>query len=209
MNKKKTILTAIVILLVIFVGGMLAYFTDTEVRTNVFTIGNVNIELNETGWTNSSGTNYTREEANNITPNKQVAKNPTIKNIGTSGAGNDAYVFLKVQVPYANVTVNGTKANQDIYTLDSLDTTHWTELTISGVTGNGTHVYAYGTSTTMSALSYNTSTEALFTSVTLKNLDDVSELGSISPNITVTAYGIQTTDLGTTSPSAIFALFND
>ena len=209
MSRKKSILTAVVLLLVILVGGMLAYFTDTEVRTNVFTIGDVKITLNEAGWTNTTGTNYTRTEANNIAPGKTVAKNPTVKNIGTNGAGNDAYVFLKVTVPYANVTVGGTKANQDIYTLDSLNTTKWTELTISGVTGNGVHVYAYGTSSAMTALSYNNSTEALFTSVTLKNLDDPSELGSHSPNITLKAYGIQTTDLEVTTPSAIFGLFNE
>lgn len=208
MNRKKTILTAVVLLLVILIGGMLAYFTDTETRTNVFTIGNINIELKEDGWTNSKGTEYTKAEAQNIAPNTTVAKNPTIKNIGVSGAGNKAYVFLKVEVPYANVTVDGTKANQDIYTFESLDSTHWTELTIFGVTGNGTHVYAYGSSSAMTALGYNKTTEALFTGVKLKNLDDVSELGTTSANITVTAYGIQTSDLGVTDPAQIFALFN-
>ena len=203
MSRKKSILTAVVLLLVILVGGMLAYFTDTEVRTNVFTIGDVQITLNEAGWTqDGSTTNYTRTEATNIAPNTTVAKAPTITNDGK----NAAYVFIKVQVPVANVTVNGTKANQEIFTLGTKDSA-WTE--VSHTEATGTYVFAYGTSTTMTSLAKNAITTAVFPDVTLKNLDNPSELGETAPNITVTAYGIQTTDLSASTPSAIFALFGN
>ena len=199
MSRKKSILTAVVLLLVILVGGMLAYFTDQETRTNVFTIGDVKITLNEAGWTNTTGTNYTRTEATNIAPNTTVAKAPTITNSGT----NAAYVFLKVEVPVANVTVGGTQASQEIFTLGTIDSA-WTQVSHT----TGTYVFAYGTSSAMTSLASSSTTTAVFQDVTLKNLDDPTELGTTSPNITVTAYGIQTTDLGVTTPSAIFALFN-
>ena len=200
MNRKKTIFAALVLLLVIVVGGMLAYFTDTEVRTNVFTIGNVQISLNEAGWSNGgSGTNYTRAEATNIAPNTTVAKAPTITNDGT----NAAYVFIKVEVPVATVTVGGVSAEQEIFTLGTMNSS-WSQVSHTA----GTYVFAYGTSTAMTSLASSATTPAVFPDVTLKNLDNPSELGSTAPNITVTAYGIQTTDLGTTSPSEIFALFH-
>jgi predicted ribosomally synthesized peptide with SipW-like signal peptide len=39
MNKKKSIAVAIVLALVLLIGGMLAYFTDKDTKTNTFTIG--------------------------------------------------------------------------------------------------------------------------------------------------------------------------
>ena len=39
MSKKKSIAVAIVLLLVLLIGGMLAYFTDTDTATNVFVLG--------------------------------------------------------------------------------------------------------------------------------------------------------------------------
>lgn len=49
MNKRKIILlaTALCMIAILAVGGTLAYFTDTDQAANVFTIGHVNIELNE------------------------------------------------------------------------------------------------------------------------------------------------------------------
>lgn len=206
MSKKKMIITAVVLLAVLLVGGLLAYFTDTDTRTNVFTLGNVNIELQEEGWT---GTNdrYTNPEANNITPNKTIAKAPVVKNIGDGTNGNDAYVFLKVELPHGQISGSA----EDVYELNNLST-KWTEISNS----NGTHIYVYGTGTAkanMTALSYGQSTPAVFESVTLKNVQNPSTLPS-DLNIKVTAYGIQTEDLdltsatGTTEAAKIFSLFN-
>ena len=49
MNKRKIILlaTALCMVAILAVGGTLAYFTDTDNADNVFTIGHVNIALNE------------------------------------------------------------------------------------------------------------------------------------------------------------------
>ena len=50
MKKRKTIIAAVVLLLVFVVGRAVAYFTDTESVTNTFTIGNVDITLTEPNW---------------------------------------------------------------------------------------------------------------------------------------------------------------
>lgn len=68
---------------VIATGATLAYFTDTtgEVK-NVFTVGNVDIDLDEDNWTDDS----------QIMPGIRITKEPYVKNIGK----NDAYVRVKV-----------------------------------------------------------------------------------------------------------------
>ena len=50
--KKKIVTLCVVICLlaVAAIGGTLAYFTDNETATNVFTMGKVDIELTETEW---------------------------------------------------------------------------------------------------------------------------------------------------------------
>ena len=58
MQKKKAVIVSALILLVLVIGGMLAYFTDTDTATNIFTIGDdIEISISETGWTNTQNTN--------------------------------------------------------------------------------------------------------------------------------------------------------
>ncbi|MBE6111934.1 MAG: hypothetical protein E7195_02785 [Peptococcaceae bacterium] len=58
-------------------GGTLAYFTDTVKKENVFTVGNVDIELTEPNW-DASGS----EDAPEVYPGERLAKDPTVENIG-------------------------------------------------------------------------------------------------------------------------------
>ena len=39
MSKKKTIAVAIVLALILLIGGMIAYFTDTDIAVNKFSLG--------------------------------------------------------------------------------------------------------------------------------------------------------------------------
>ena len=53
MNAKKKIVSvalAASLAATAIVGGTLAYFTDTDKADNVFTVGNVDIELTEPNW---------------------------------------------------------------------------------------------------------------------------------------------------------------
>lgn len=86
--KKKNLLSMIVALSlvgVIMVGASLAYLTDrTEEKVNVFTIGNVKIDLDEPHWE--------EEKAQNLKPGAEVTKDPTVTNVGE----NDAFVAVTV-----------------------------------------------------------------------------------------------------------------
>ena len=214
MSKKKIILAVIVLAIVVsIVGGMLAYFTNTSnTLTNTFTVGDsVTITLKEPNWNSAY--------AQGLSFGDTVAKDPTVTNTGS----HNAYVFLKVDVPtyYKYIGDTATKTEMFTYTPDS----NWYELTSLRTTNANsvTHIYAYGTSSAMTALAPN-GTATLFNSVTFLNnftyasnynvvatitppaseTNDDPALVPASSNIVVTGYAIQTNGLrqGNTSTAA-------
>lgn len=93
MKAKKKILSlalAASLAAVAIVGSSLAYFTDKEEKTNILTIGNVDITLTEPNW-DAAG----EEEAKEMYPGEAVAKDPTVTNVGA----NPAFVRVKVEWP--------------------------------------------------------------------------------------------------------------
>ena len=93
MNAKKKILAVALAasMAVLAVGGSsLAYFTDTDSADNVFTVGNIKIDLTEPNWETEG-----KEEAKDMYPGEPVAKDPTVTNTGA----NPAVVRIKVTLP--------------------------------------------------------------------------------------------------------------
>lgn len=189
MKKRKTIIAAIVLSLVLVVGGALAYFTDTDTETNTFTLGNVSIDLQEPNWVAA--------DAEDIMPGDTVAKDPQITNDGAA----DAYVFLKITEPcYNNATIFD-------FTPNAAWTAVGTARTCNGSTAET--VYGYGTASAMTTLAKNTTTPALFSNVTLKSTLDEAAVQSFTngADIVVDAYGIQADNV-TGTPAQIFANFS-
>lgn len=86
--KKKIIALCLVVALAAtaIVGGTLAYFTDTtDKMVNTFTVGNVDIDLEEPAW--KPGDTHT------LMPGTSYQKDPTIT---VSEKSQDAYVFLEM-----------------------------------------------------------------------------------------------------------------
>jgi len=199
MSRRKTIAVAIVLALILFIGGMLAYFTDTDTETNIFTLGDkVDIDLLET---------FDPTDAVKIHPGAVVEKIPTIKNLSTT---TPAYVFAEVTVPCYDSNADGT-VDEALYTLDNIGA-GWNLMETKSIDTTNktiTYIYNYGTSSAMTSLAANATTPAVFTSVTYKTTITSAQAATASatPNVVVNAYGIQTDSLGVTAPSAIFALF--
>ena len=79
--KKKTILVAAIAVMLVaalVVGGTLAYFTDTDNKTNTFTVGNVSIELLES----------TLHRENAGVANNQTSDSELWSNVPMEGTGN-------------------------------------------------------------------------------------------------------------------------
>lgn len=102
LNRKWILVMSLVLSVAIATGGTLAFLTDTtETKSNVFTLGDVEIELTEPSWV---------EEDAVLLPNKAVAKDPTI----TNGGWLDAYVWMDVVMPaalYEHITLDGIGAD--------------------------------------------------------------------------------------------------
>ena len=178
---KKLILLVIAILTIIGLGGLFAYLTDTDQKTNVFTIGSIKIELTETNWNPSNG--------ENILPGQPISKNPKINNIGN----NPAYVYIKVVNPI--VTLSSGEGVLFNYTINS----GWTQLDQVDQCGYRATTYYYN-----NALNPSASTTTLFDTVTINDFSgDIEE----EQLLDIYGYGIQSTYLQ--SGSTVTSIFSD
>lgn len=213
MSRKKLIVTSIILVLILAIGGILAYFTDVETKTNTFAMGKVDIEVTETDWPVGED-----EKVTDVVPGTTVPKNPQVKNKGTT----PVYAFVTVSIPYENVVVgNNAKTDAELFTTNyDASNSEWVEIgTATKDTTNKTftHVYAYvgnatGDSTNkVKALEGNQTTSAVFTTVTfadVKEIDgDASAIQGKDLNVIVKGYGIQTTEIGnSTVPATVWGL---
>ncbi len=86
MKKFLSLLLVVVLTATLAVGGTLAYLTDRDSKANVFTVGDVRIELNEEF-----------DQGATLIPGVDIEKEPTITNTGK----NDAWVWAEIAIPAA------------------------------------------------------------------------------------------------------------
>ena len=185
--KKNTvkIMTLAGILCLASVGGVSAYLTDYEKVSNEFTVGKVDIELKEPEWK--------PEENKKIEPSKVIHKDPQITNTGT----NDAFVYMEVSIPMANVEAaaeNGERLGkkvQELFYFEAKDS--WMQLSVQNTESRRTYTYAY-----TKILKPQETSEALFDTVKFLNLIE-GQLDGQTFEIPVRAYAIQTSYTGGSS----------
>lgn len=85
-NKTLSLLVVVLLITATVLGGMLAYLTDRDSEVNVFTLGEVNIELNEEF-----------QQQSVLTPGVKIKKTVNVTNSGKS----DAWVWVEIAVPKA------------------------------------------------------------------------------------------------------------
>lgn len=195
-KNKKNIIIVCAIATLMLIGTAVAYFTDMDSKDNNFIVGNIDIELTEPNWNPDNG--------DKITPDQIIAKDPTVTNIGA----NDAYVFLQIEVPVANVrTVNddGTvnaAAKTELFSYSLND--GWTQVSKSDAADKVTYVYAYTSDGQMNPLSPEGSA-TIFENVKFANIVE-GELTDNNLNIGVDMYAIQADNLKTAAPLEVFNL---
>ena len=185
--KKNTvkIMTLAGILCLASVGGVSAYLTDYEKVSNEFTVGKVDIELKEPEWK--------PEENKKIEPSKVIHKDPQITNTGT----NDAFVYMEVSIPMANVEAaaeNGERLGkkvQELFYFEAKDS--WMQLSVQNTESRRTYTYAY-----KKILKPQETSETLFDTVKFLNLIE-GQLDGQTLEIPVRAYAIQTSYTGGSS----------
>lgn len=86
MKKLVAILLVVVLCCTVSIGLTLAYLTDRDSEANIFTVGNVSIDLTEDF-----------EQGATLTPGVDIEKVPKITNTGE----NDAWVWMTIAIPSA------------------------------------------------------------------------------------------------------------
>ena len=160
MSKKTVaIIISAVIVCVGVIGGTLAWLTDSKELTNTFTVGNINIELDESSFNAKNA---------NLVPGTTIAKNPTVT---VKANSEDCFVYVMID--------NNLKANNK--TIGTLDiAADWEAVATQG---NKT-IYKY-TSTVASATTDNT-LPAVFTKVAISGDNIVkADLEALEEMVTV------------------------
>ena len=184
MKKKSKKFLKIILIVIAFIitGTIIAYLTDSDTATNVFTVGSVKITLTEPNWNSSNG--------QNVVPGQPISKDPRINNTGN----NPAYVYIKVVNPIVELA-NGTTGVLFNYTAKS----GWTQLAQEEQCGYRATTYYYNT-----ALNPSNSTTTIFDSVTINDYDADTDPNQV---LDIYGYGIQSTNLQ--SGSTITSIFTD
>ncbi len=173
----------------LLIGGTVAYLTDYDTAANEFTVGKVDIELQEPGWD--------PEDHKKILPTEEIKKDPQIKNVGI----NDAFVYLEVSVPVSKVITADNAGNRK----EAADTELFTFtpgkdwLLMDSYMSGTSKIYQYVYTKILPA---SQTSSALFEKMNFANIIE-GQLDGQTLNVPVRAYAIQTVNTGDNSESVV------
>ena len=175
--KKKLLAAALAVMcLSIAAYGTLAYFTASDIATNVVTAGNVEIELKETTAVDGQDTPGEFEDLSGIVAGQEVSKIVQVENVGD----NPAYVRIEVEKAITLAEGMSGEVDLDLIQLD-FNTADWVEK-------DGYYYYKY-------PVAANEITTPLFTTVTFgKDMDNLYQ--NSKATITVRAQAVQSQNNG-------------
>lgn len=121
------------------VGGVSAYLTDWEEKTNTFTVTTAE-DFDTDGWLTEPEWDKTPEDHTNIVPGQVVTKDPTV----TNKTPVDAWMYVEVSIPRANIKTqeDTDPRQQDLFTFEAQD--NWVLVGEKVYTQNHVLVYALG-----------------------------------------------------------------
>ena len=197
-TKRKALLLSLcaVLLVVASVMGTMAYLTSTDTVTNTFTVGNVQIKLDEAA-VNPDGTlvpNAERVKANSykLLPGRTYIKDPTV----TVKAGSESS-YIKMTVTFSKAAeLDAIFAPTGGANLTSIfngyDSTNWIDKGNTEDTVKNTRTYEFWYKDTVAAPTADVVLDALFDSITVPGTITKDQLATIEGmTITVNAYAIQ------------------
>ena len=195
-TKRKALLLSLcaVLLVVASVMGTMAYLTSTDTVTNTFTVGNVQITLDE-AKVNPDGTlvpNAERVKANSykLLPGRTYIKDPTV----TVKAGSESS-YIKMTVTFSKAAeLDAIFAPTGGANLTSIfngyDSDNWIEK--GSTTAANTRTYEFWYKEAVAAPTADVVLDALFDSITVPDSITKEQLATIEGmEITVNAYAIQ------------------
>lgn len=190
MNAKKiaAALLAVVLLIGIGVGGTLAWLMDyTKEVKNTFTVGNINIDLQETvnGESKSAKEGPVGNDNYTIIPGTTQPKDPKVI---VEENSEDCYVFVQITADNTTIedfeyTINSVPQEGDVTFVDWDVAAGWTEL--DGVKNVYYREYTSGNKETYSVLAGD---KVTYPSALIKEQIDAL---TVKPSLTFKAYAVQ------------------
>lgn len=210
-SKKKALLMVLcaVVLVLVSVMGTMAYLTSTDKVVNTFTVGNVQIKLDEAA-ANADGSlieNTARVKANSykLLPGHTYNKDPMVT------------VLKGSESSYIKMTVTFSKANEldaifapngaDMISIfKGYDSANWISKGVTKDTEKNTRTYEFWYKEAVAAPDGDVALDALFDSITVPGTITNDQLKTIEGmTITVNAYAIQADGFNT--PEAAWAAY--
>ena len=196
-RNKRTVLLCLVMVVVLIIGSLAAYFTDSDSKVNKFLIGNLKIELTEPLYEQNGGNGQT------IIPKETIIKDPTLT---LKDGSVDAFIYATVSVPAEKIALyndDGSKIEGSENNLNELFSytvnPGWYEIGTITKENEVVHVYVWGDASTPTTVTSGNSTSPIFDSVTFANIKDEPTIAANNHelDIVVNGYGIQAKELGT------------
>ena len=211
MKKKLLIMSVAMVLVCAFAVGMtIAYLTSTDRVVNTFTVGNVQIKLDEAA-VNPDGTlvpNADRVKANSykLIPGHTYTKDPTVTVLSGSESS-----YIKMTVTFSKsreLDAIFAPTGADLTSIfKGYDSTNWICKGNTEDASANTRTYEFWYKETVAAPTANVELDPLFDSITVPDTITNTQLGTIEGmKITVNSYAIQAD--GFQTPEAAWAAYN-
>ena len=199
-TKKALLFTFCAVLLVVAsVLGTMAYLTSSDTVTNTFTVGKVQIKLDEAIIDSETGKAKTgtdagrtdKEQSYKLVPGRVVDKDPTITVIADS---EESYIRMLLTVTYDN-DADEVLAKADYQSWFDFDTTNWSAGNIIKTIKTDkttTRVYEFRYNGTFAKATADTKVASLFTAITVPGTltnEDIGKLENLK--IVAEAHAIQ------------------
>ncbi len=213
MKKSKVLITTLcaVLLVTVSVLGTLAYLTSQDTVVNTFTVGKVNITLDEADvnedGTEIVGADRVKENNYHLIPGQTYVKDPTLT---VKAKSEDSYVRMLL-------TLNCADEFDAIYAPDKADLTtifngynaeNWVYETVTRDTAKNTITYEFRYKEIVTKSETDTKLDALFDAITVPGVFDSEDMESIADlKITVVGHAIQA--IGFADADAAWAAFNE
>ena len=196
MKKKLMTVLALVLVVAMSVAGTYAYLTSADKVVNTFTVGNVQIKLDE-AKANADGTlvpNADRVKANSykLLPGHKYNKDPMVTVLKGSESS-----YVKMTVTFSNAAeldaIFAPDGGADMTSIfNGYDSANWIYMGNTEDTVANTRTYEFWYKETVAAPTADVALDPLFDSITVPGTIDNDQLATIKGmTITVNAYAIQ------------------
>ena len=195
MKKTLTVILALVLVVVMSVAGTVAYLTSSDTVTNTFSVGNVQIKLDEAqakaDGTLIEGAERVKANSYKLLPGHTYAKDPMVTVLNGSESS-----YIKMTVTFSKANELDAIFDPDGATLTTIfngyDISNWTYKGNTKNAADNTRTYEFWYKEAVAAPDGNVALDALFDSITVPGSITNEQLKTIEGmTITVNAYAIQ------------------